>query len=200
MNTRVSREFAFQAAIHYEDSFIINSYHLDMSMDVTTEDIREQNIALDRIKYLLSECFENCVFIEFSETKAIDAYLKAGLKVCQLPEEPFDQIVAAVLLSKFNTVTEKKLFISEIKIRSSICDDVTFYVTSEEDIEFYGSPNVWWTENNASIFDTNKRTKKEKIVELRKEPIDWNSIGLSWKEKKSTSKDNGEIVFIPLDK
>lgn len=200
MNTRVSREFEFQAAVHYEDSFIINSYKLDLSMEVTTDDIREQNIALDRIKYLISECFENCIFVDVHENKAIDLYLKAGLHVCPVPEEPYDQIVAAVLLSKFNAVTEKKLYVNEIKIKSAICDDVTFYVSHEENIEFLESPNVWWTDNSASIFDVSKKSKKEKIVELKKEPIDWNIIGLTWKEKKVTSKDSGEIVFIPVDK
>jgi hypothetical protein len=198
MNARVSREFTFNAAVHYDDTFIINSYNLNMYMDVATEDIREQNIALERIKYLTEYCLENCIFVDYKNTKAIEAYAKANIKVCVLPEEPYDQVVAAVLLSKFNAITEKKMFINEIEICSSICDDVKFFVSAEEDIEFDSKLGVWWTDNSPLIFDSPKKTKKDKIVELKKDSGDWNTIGLGWKDY--TASDRGEIVFIPLEK
>lgn len=200
MNARISREFAFQAAIHYDNSFLLNTYLLDVMMDVTTEDIREQNIALERIKYLLEVQFENCVFIDHKETKSLDLYAKAGIKVCLLPEEPYDQVIALILLNKFNAVTESKLFVNEIRIRSKICDDVSFYVSVDDSIEFSEQNNAWWNENSPSICGSVKKSKKEKIVELKKEPIDWASIGLSWKDPTEKLKDKGEIVFIPVDK
>lgn len=200
MSAKVSRDFVFQAAIHFENTFVINVYELRLNMVVNTDDNREQNIALERIKYLLLECFENCVFVNYKEIKAVDAYLKAGIKVCPLPDDPFDQIVATVLMTKFNTVTESKLFVNELEIKSSICDDVKFYISADEELEFFDHQNGWWKDNSASIFDYTKKTKKEKIVELKKEITDWNLIGLSWKEKKNIGKDNGEIVFIPVDK
>jgi len=199
MNARISREFSFQAAIHFDESFILNFYHLDLMMDVTTEDIREQNIALDRIKFIITMCLDSCIFIDHKEIKAIDAYSKAGIKVCPLPEEPYDQVVASVLLSKFNTVTEKHLYINEIRIRSNICDDVSFYIGDDENEEFKNLKDCWWTENSPNISLNTKRTKKDKIVELKKEPMDWNSIGLGWKESISF-KNKGEIVFIPTEK
>lgn len=198
MNARVSREFTFKAAAHYDDTFIINLYNLIMYMDVTTEDVREQNIALERIKYITEVCLENCIFVDYKNTKAIEAYSKANIKVCSLPEEPFDQVVAAVLLSKFNAITEKKLFVNEIEICSDLCDDVKFFVSHDENIEFYAKNGVWWTDNSPLIFDLPKKIKKDKIVELRKELGDWNTIGLSWKEFNRS--DKGEIVFIPLEK
>lgn len=200
MNARISREFALQSAIHYENNFLLNTYLLDIMMDVTTEDIREQNIALERIKYLLDVQLESCLFIDSKETKAIELYSKAGLKICPLPEEPYDQVIAMVLLNKFNAITEKKLYINEIRIRSKICDDVSFYVSDDENIDFIGISDAWWLENSPSIHYTPKKIKKEKVVELKKEPIDWNSIGLSWKEPIATTTDKGEILFISSDK
>lgn len=194
MNARISRKFAFSAAIHYEGNFILNSYEIDLYMDVTTEDVREQNIAMDRIKYLFDMSLDSCVFVDMKESKFIELYEKAGIVVCPLPDEPYDQVVAAVLLCKINAITENHLFVTEIKIRSGICDDVVFYIAYNEEAEFQSLSNVWWNENNPNIRSYTKKSKKEKVVELKKEPSDWNSLGLSWKEEHK----KGEVVFIPV--
>lgn len=198
MNARISREFSFQAAIHHDDSFMLNTYHLELMMDVTTDNIREQNIALERIKFLIDMCLDSCVFVDYKEIKAIEAYTKAGIRVCTLPDEPYDQIIASVLMSKFNTITERHLYITEIVIKSKICDDVSFYISDEEDAEFKNIPDVWWTENNPNITSVPKKVKKDKVVQLKKDLGDWNSIHLGWKEPIQT--DKGEIVFIPVEK
>jgi hypothetical protein len=199
MNTRVSRDFEFLASIHHEDSFIVNSYDLTLSLDVTTENIDYQNIAMDRIKYLFNICLDSCVFVDINDSKAIDNYTRANMKVCPLPDEPYDQIIAAVLISKINAITENHLFLNEVSIISSICDDVCFYVRYDEEADFQNLKNVWWTENSPSI-NMIKKLKKEKVVQLHKDPKDWHSVGLGWEEPKLCKTDKGEIVFIPVDK
>lgn len=197
MNARISRKFSFPAGIHYDGSFIINTYDIELFLDVTTEDIREQNIAMDRIKYLFDVCLDSCIFVDMHDCKAVDSYAKTNINICLLPDEPYDQVIASVLISKINSITEKHLFVTEIKVKSRICDDVIFYVGENEEADFHGMRNVWWTENSPMI-STLKKSKKEKVVELKKEPKDWNSIGLGWKQE--THCDKGEIVFIPVDK
>lgn len=199
MIARISREFMFPAAIHHEGSFTINSYELVLHMDVTTENIREQNIALDRIKFLIDVCLTSCIFVDVKDCKAIDLYSKAGITVCPLPDEPYDQVIAAVLISKFNIITENHLMINEIEIRSQLCDDVCFYVSTDEEADFQNLQNVWWTENNPGISVTTKKAKREKVVDMKKEPIEWNIVGLGWKDE-SKKCDKGEIVYIPMDK
>lgn len=199
MSAKISRQFHFYAAIYFDELFSINAYNIDLTMIVITEDMREQNVALDRIKFLLNECLENTVFIYNKETKIIDLYSKAGLKLCLLPEEPYDQVVGAVLLHKFNAVLENRLYISELKIQSLICDNILFYISSDDEIDFIKNTNGWYMDSSPRTSENFKRTKKEKVVELKKEMLDWNTIGLNWKEKLDT-KDSGEIVFIPLDK
>lgn len=195
MSAKISRSFILQAAIHYEENFIINNYEMDLYMDVNTENIREQNIAMDRIKYLFDVCLDSCVFVN-AKNKIIDLYDKAGMVVCPLPDEPFDQIIGALLIRKINAITENTLFVTEIKIKSRICDDVVFYVYCDEETEFQNLQGVWWNENSPNISMSIKKSKKEKVVNLKKESIDWNILGLGWKEE--TKK--GEIVFIPVEK
>lgn len=195
MSARVSRDFRFQAGMHYDDSFIINFYEFTLFIEVITEDVREQNVALDRIKYLLDGCFENCVFVSATNKIAIEGYARAGMRICTLPEDPYDQIVAAVILSKLNRITEGKVYISEIRLKSRICDEVMFYISNQEDSEFTTVIGAWWTDPTTAIADTPKKVnKKDKVVELKRDNPDWSELGLSWKEPEVESKSN-EIVF-----
>lgn len=195
MNARIFKEFSFFSAIHADNNFSINSYDIGLDIDVNTEDIKEQNIAMERIKFTLSK-IEDCVFVNEQEKAAIDNYLKAGIKVCTLPEDPYDQIVAVVLLRKLNAVAEHRLVVTDISIQSLICDDIKFFVSIEETSDFASSINAWWNENNMNIADFNKKnTKKEKVVSLKKEFFDWADLDLAWKE--NTEKHKSVLIELP---
>lgn len=182
MNARIFKEFSFYSAIHANDNFSINSYTIGLEIDVNTEDIKEQNIAMERIKFTLSR-IEDCVFVNENEKTAIDNYIKANIKVCTLPDDPYDQIIAVVLLRKLNAVAEDRLVITDISIQSLVCDDIKFYVAIEETNDFSSKSNVWYNENNISIADFHKKiNKKEKVVSIKKENFDWNSVGLVWQD------------------
>lgn len=199
MSARVTKDFAFHAGLYYEKVFLINTYHVRLYMDVKVEDIIIQNIALDRIKHLFHSELDNCIFVHETNKTVIDNYNKAGLKVCTLPEEPYDQIISLVLLKKINSITDNKLFVNQIKISSMISDDVAFYVSHEDHVEFWDRQSAWWTNPSPCITDwVKKLTKKDKIVELKKDSNAWTDLGLSWKQKDSTT--NNEIVFLNLDK
>lgn len=187
MYAKIEREFQFQAGVYFQNNFVINTYDLVLQMLVMTEDLHEQNIAFERIKYILEEALESCIFVHSSEKNTIDLYSKAQLKICVLPDEPYDQIVAGVILSKLNSITEEKIIVDEIKLLSKISDGVSFFV-SIEDLEFLSkSSSDWYTENNISINNLSKKVnKKEKILELKNQPNDWNSIGLHWNTIDST--------------
>lgn len=188
MNTLIEKDFDFQACVHFQDTFLINFYEFTLFMEVNTDSIREQNVAMDRIKYLVYESMENSIFVNFTDTKAIENYTKAGLKVCIVPEEPYDQIIALLILLKLNSICENKLKITDIKLTSKLSDDVKFnenIETATNAIKVTG----WWNEVHPNLC-SNLQNKKEKIVKLVKDT--WNDLGLGWKEKKSKS---AEIVF-----
>lgn len=202
MTARISKDFAFQSAIHIDDNFVLNSYKMTLWMDVHTDSVDEQNIAMDRIKYFIDEGLDNCVFVSLAlEKSIIENYVKAGIKICTLPDDPFDQVVGAVILTKMNAITEGKLFVTEIKIKSRICDEVEFYLSSDEDIEFLNVKGKhWYTQPNTLNNDwIKKSSKKEKIVELKKEVLDWADLGLSWNNKLKFSED-ADVVYLNLDK
>lgn len=197
MSTQIEREFVFQAGAYFEGKFMMNVYDISLSMLVETDSIREQNIAMDRIKYFLSECLESSVFVEESEKKAIEKFQAAGIKVCALPEEPYDQIVTLILLMKLNAITEGRLLVTDIVLVSELSDGVKFIYDIESVTEGNPFTKGWWLEANTHITNVEKSTKREKVVKLVKTVNEWAALDLDWKEKNTSST---EIIFSTDDK
>ena len=98
MNATIERDFEFLAGVHFDDSFLMNRYEFTLAIEVNTESIIEQNVAMDRMKYMVYEAFENCVFVSNTEADVINKYTNAGIKVCAIPQEPYDQIISLTIM------------------------------------------------------------------------------------------------------
>jgi len=184
LTTRIERDFSFQAGVYFKDEFLMNVYTISLYMEVETESIREQNVAMERIKYFLNDCLENSIFVQDTEHKTIEKYTSCGFKVCTLPEEPYDQIVTLLLLVKLNSITEGRLVITDITLGSRISDQVKFSCDIESPRGPLEMPG-WWLNSDTSICDPIKTSiKKDKIVKLFKTVVtDWSEYNLVWKEK-----------------
>lgn len=194
MSTKISRDFSFLSGIYFENKLTLSNYDIQLSMSVETDSIREQNIAMDRIKYMIHEGFCNSIFIHDSEKKVIENYLNADLKICTIPSEPYDQILTLLLLIKLNAITEGRLVINYISLTSDLSDGVTFeYDDTIFEVGIPFSDSGWWAESTSNISYIPVNPKKEKIVKLRKSH-DWAILGLDWKEK---TKNTTEIIFTP---
>lgn len=188
MNTQIQRDFEFQAAVHFEGAFMMNTYSMTLFMEVKTESIREQNVAMERLKYIIGDSFENSVFVNMKETKIIEKYTSAGLKVCIVPDDPYDQIISLLLIRKANEVCEGRLDILEISLTSKLSDGVTFM--EEIETALNALPNDGWWSNTSPSLCSKSQNKKEKIVKLIKD--EWSDMGLCWQEKKLKHTD---VVF-----
>jgi len=190
LSTRIERDFSFQAGVHFEGNFIMNVYNLTLLMEVETLSIVEQNIAMDRIIYFLEDSLANSVFVETTEKKAIEKYTQADIKVCTVPEEPYDQIITILLILKLNAIAEGRLNITDIYLESELSDSVRFSYDIETARHNPFSNKGWWLDSSTSIADVEKTIKKEKIVRLVKH-TDWANVGLEWEKKSKAS----EILF-----
>lgn len=188
MSAVIERDFTFQAGVYFNDTILLNFYEFTLEMMVNTEDIREQNIAMDRIKFLVEECLDSIFFIHDEEEELIEKFSDCGLRVCAIPEEPYDQIIALLLLYKFDTVCENKLKMVDIKLTSKLSDGVKFKENIET-AEHTFLKDSWWSQNNYSF--SKQRNTKGKVVKITNK-TDWNDIGLSWKER---NKKPTQIVF-----
>lgn len=192
MSTRIEKEFFFQAAVKFENHFLLNMYEFTVSMLVETEDPREQNIAIERLSYFLHNVLENCVFVIHTDTQAIENFERAGIKVCTTPEEPYDQIISMLLMLKLNAIMEDKLFITDMILGSKLSDGIKFSMVPEVAESIY-KDNNWYNNPCANIKHSAKQNKrKDKVVKLF-DVSDWVDIGLGWKDR---SKTNEKILVI----
>lgn len=175
MTAKIEKDFDFLSAIHFEGNFVLNNYTLTLFMTVETEQQYEQLIAIERINYFLNAHVDSAIFVQDTEKKAIEKYEKAGLNVLVIPEEPYDQIIGLVLLSKLNAIIEDRLIITGITFKSKLAANIKFHTPIEETGEFAG--NFWWNDNTLRTKNINK---KDKVVRLHENT--WAELGLSWKE------------------
>lgn len=179
MNARVEKDFVFLSSVYFEKTHMLNMYTMTLYIDILTDNDREQLTAMERVFYFLTNYVENSVFINKKEKKQIALYEKAGLKVLTLPEDPFDQIVGLILLRKFNSITEGRIHVSEIKFGSKLSADIRFHNYDEESDEF-DDETAWYNESALNVGSIIKKTKKEKVVKFN-DIEDWSKIGLVWK-------------------
>lgn len=196
MTTRIARDFSFQAGVHVEDSFKMNMYDISLAIGVETENIREQNIAMERINYYFDAYLDSCIFVQETEKKAIERYSAAGLQVCTLPAEPYDQMVNVMLFLKLNAICEGRLEITDMSLSSALSNGVSYMYDSECAVGPF-HPKGWWCSSAASITDAAKQNKKDKIVQLFASGNDWDDNDLGWKEKEAVFVIDKEITFIP---
>ena len=157
---------------------MVNLYEMSAKMEVQTEDVREQNIAIERMNYFLSSHIEDSIFVQDTEKDAIEKYNAAGLKVCTVPEEPYDQIIGMILLNKCNAVMEGRIILTDILFGSKLSNLIKFDIEYEVAREEY-SGKYWY---NDSSLSTKNKGKKEKIVSLF-DHNDWAELELTWKAK-----------------
>jgi hypothetical protein len=194
MSTRIERNFAFQAAVYLNGEFILNLYNLKINMNVVTACAKEQQIASERIKYFLSDCLQNSVFIQSSEERAIEKFKDADIKVCTLPDEAYDQTVCIAIFNKLNAIAEGRITIEEITIGSTLNDDVKLIFSKEESIGPF-SMTGWWDQPTLSINDILKKKSKQKIVKLQKLD-DWAEFDLMWANIPADTTETKQIYFI----
>lgn len=184
MTIRVERDISFMSGLYFEGQFMINFYDMKVIMNVNTDSTREQNIAIQRIFWFIENYLQDCVFVSAEETEVIQKYEDAGISVCVIPEEPYDQIVGMILLNKLNAIMEGRLHITEIVFGSKLSNMMRFITTDEEAIAMFPEAK-WYNDPSVDIKDKPKsKMKKDKIVKLF-EPDEWEILELTWKEKKN---------------
>jgi len=194
MSAQIERDFTFQAGVHFQGTFSMNIYAFTLNMEVTTENIREQQVAMERMKYFIYACLENSIFVQDTDRAIIEKYAACGIRVCEIPEEPFDQIIALLLLLKLDSIAEHRLAVTDIVLTSKLSDDVRFkedLLTAKNEIPAVG----WWAEPNTSTSTVSKiKNKKDKIVKMIN-TSEWNDVGLSWEEDTANTSNVTEIIF-----
>jgi hypothetical protein len=182
MYAKIQKEFNFMAAVHFNGKYMVNFYEMNAVMAIISLEEEDQNTAIERVSYFIGHCLEDCIFVCDKEKDAIDKYTKAGMKVCTIPEEPYDQIVGLVILNKCNSIMEGRITMTDIVFGSKLSNMIKFELNDEvAEAQFDGTN--WWNSPTMCIQNV-KKTKKEKIVNLFDHKVDdWAELELTWTSK-----------------
>lgn len=178
MTARIQKNFDFNAGVYFNGAFFINNYAMTVNFVVNTEQIPEQNVALDRLKFFINECLMDSVLIHEQQREQIRAYQAAGLRVTTLPEEPYDQVLCIALLCKMNAISQGKLVIEEIGLNSVLGDEVTYLHNIEEDTGPFVNDG-WWSDAEPTTNNVKPRSTA-KVVKLTQTNHTWSDAGLNW--------------------
>jgi hypothetical protein len=190
MTARITRDFNFVAGVYFDNELYMNMYEATIQFLVKSENISEQNIAMERVKYFIYS-LEHHIFVFEQNKEAIEKLSNANIKMCVLPEEPYDQIIGIMLLVKANAITEGRLVPDDIVLSSRMSDGVSCLHSNDENVgpfKFKG----WWNDVTPNIHNVIGKSKK--VVTLKKIPNNWDDLFLGWTNKKDDNLST-EIVF-----
>lgn len=172
-----------------------NQYHLTLDLVTACRDHESQNIAMDRMVYMLHEVFADSIMIASDDTDQIKLYRDAGLRVTTLPTDPVDQIIGLMLYCKMNAVCEGRMIINSISLCSDRGDHVWYL---HDDYEYVGpfQETGWWHEAMPS--QTHLRHSGETVVDL-KTKSEWSRLDLDWPSDAPDNSD-GKVVFAKFDR
>jgi len=180
MNTRIEKDFFCQAAVHYNGNFRTSAYTITLSMLVEEcENPNEPNIAMERVEYFIENYIQDSILINSEDTDAIQRYKEAGIRICELPSEPHDQIFAGVLLLKLNAIMEGRIKITDLLIGSALSNGVRYNVVSEV-AESTLSGSYWWNKICLATSDDYDEFAGNVVKLFEDDP--WVEAGLSFDE------------------
>lgn len=202
MTARIKRNFSFQSGVYFKENFYLNVYTVLIYFDIETVSPVEQFVSMERIKYFFTQCLENSIFICETHTSMIEKYIEASLKICTLPTDPFDQIIAIMLVKKLNAILEGRMVITDISVTSVYSDDIHHLHSIEENSGPFNEMG-WWNDPSPKYNNINSinSSKSKKLVKLVKQTTSWEELSLGYDTKDPFEENkNSEIVFVNFDK
>lgn len=190
MNVRLGYSATFTAGVYFESGVVMNTYSADFQLITKTDNTVDQNIAMERLKYIVYEQFGDSILFGAEDKKHTTGYQSLGFRTIVMPEQAADQIIGLALFEKLNSVMEDNIEVIDISIRSGLGGGVNYlHAEGEHNGPFENAG--WWKDSGPMCVD--KENKKKKVVSLN--DTTWKSLDLEW------GSDEEEIVVeIKLEK
>jgi hypothetical protein len=179
MNARIRQQFNFVAGLVYREHYISNLYQLTLDMLTATDDVDEQNIAYERIKYWVEDVLADSVLIQDNDPM-LDAHRATGRRVHILPKEPIDSVLGLMIYLKTNAIAEDRILVTEVALSSTEGGEVIYlHGSEEEDAEIFDGTG-WWRDPKPYCVDyKNRRKINSNVIALDRMP-EWADLGLDW--------------------
>ena len=181
----------FTSTILLHDSIVPNTYTLTIKFNSNTDNINNQNRAFDRIKYFFQSMLNNGLIMNYKNVNA-DTLSQYADKIIMIPEEPFDQIMVAIIHSKLINVVEGNIQITEVRLDSWQGDNViytseAFGITKLFTEGDFGEVQ-WWQHAKPITFNP---SDQDYIIP------EWKDYNLEFDKKKEKPQNKGKKKFNP---
>jgi hypothetical protein len=198
MNVRLEYNLEFLAGIYYNDNVFFNKYFVDLEFTTQCSDPVDQNVALDRLKFFVSQILQHSVFVDSSEKTAIKKLETAGIKIATLPSVPVDQIIGMMLFCKLNAVMEDRILITQLKISSDFGEHIVYLQHENESVGPFEAKG-WWhdPEPNCGYL----QMSSSKVVNISDTPT-WQNLDFGWnvREEVDLAPTGSNKVVVAFDK
>ena len=192
MNVRLRWDAELFATIYY-NGFRNNFYSVEISMLTNCTDSHEQNVAFERIRYIMNEQLDSALIVHQDLSKEINQFAQAGHKLVLLPEVPIDQIFGIALYCKLNAVCEGRLIVTDVAVSSRIGEGMIYQMNADDVGEkFLG--DHWWNAADCSTMPKNAVANKSKVVKITRH-TPWSELGLDFARGDQEDPPNNTVVF-----
>lgn len=139
---------SFSCVLVIGDLILPSEYNLSIGMVPETDG--STSLGLKKIKEFISKFIQNSILIS-QENQFLPQLSKLQSNTVQLPRDPSDYFLAAVLFHKLNAISKDYFSIGQIIIDSSIGDRVKYQINDISDA--YGDvlfTDGWWRQDNVN--------------------------------------------------
>ena len=139
---------SFSCVLVLGDLILPSDYNLTIGMVPKSEG--STAVGLKKIKEFISKFVQNSILIS-QENQFLEQLSKLKSNTVQLPQDPSDYFLAAVLFHKLNAISKDHFSIGQITIDSSIGDRVQYQINDISDA--YSeilTKDGWWLQDNVN--------------------------------------------------
>ena len=172
---RIAWSPTFTCGVHLDTGVVMNTYTVDFQILTKSANTVDQNIAIERCKYIIYEQFSDSIILGDNDKKLAKKYQDVGFRTIILPHESADQLTGLALYCKLQAVTEDVLDILDVSLRSSMGGGISYLHNDEETVGPY-EKSGWWNDAgpNCSILPSTRK----KVVTMNN--LTWKNLDLDW--------------------
>lgn len=179
MNAELEKIFSFPCVLVGADAAPwINHYDVEILMRVITVVNSDYNTAYDRIKFWFQDIMHGAVLINSADVR-LQTWRDTGMTCLDFPENPVDQVLGLMLMSKLTAMVEHRLEILRVSVSSPADDYVTYLCDHVDDLHWFEQPGWWKDAGPTHTTDLRRGRKSGKVISLS--PVqDWKQHDLDW--------------------
>jgi hypothetical protein len=191
-NVRIGFSPTFTAGMFYGSGVVMNTFNLDIQLMTKSTDHINQNIALERVKYIIYEQFSDSIILGKDDEEHRQKYEDAEFRVIVLPADVADQILCLALFTKIQAIIEDQMDILDVSLRSTFGGGVSYLHSEDESVGPFEAEG-WWNQSTPVCSKT--KVTKKKVVTL--DSPTWKLIDLEWNDG---TEQEETIIEVKLEK